>query len=76
MPLHHHVPHRPHLCWTLENLVEGKVVNQIKVDAETRKWALVALDRMLSIKGAGSPTQGNPTPMMSQSDAANVSVVD
>ncbi|MDB5289488.1 MAG: Quinolinate synthetase [Phycisphaerales bacterium] len=45
----------PHLCWTLENLVEGRVVNQIKVDAHTRKWALVALDRMLAIKGSGSP---------------------
>jgi quinolinate synthase len=39
----------PHLCWVLENLVEGKVVNQIKVDAHTRKWALVALERMLAI---------------------------
>jgi quinolinate synthase len=45
----------PHLCWALENLVEGKVVNQIKVDAETRKWATVALDRMLTIKGTGNP---------------------
>jgi quinolinate synthase len=49
----------PHLCWALENLVEGKVVNQIKVDAETRKWALVALDRMLAIKGTGNPTGKN-----------------
>ena len=31
----------PHLCWVLENLVEGKVVNEIKVDEHTRKWALV-----------------------------------
>ena len=45
----------PHLCWVLENLVEGKVVNEIKVDADTRKWALVALDRMLAIKGTGNP---------------------
>jgi quinolinate synthase len=49
----------PHLCWVLENLVEGKVVNQIKVDAETRKWALVALDRMLAIKGTGNPIGKN-----------------
>ncbi len=42
----------PHLCWTLENLVEGKVVNEIKVDDHTRKWATVALQRMLSIKGS------------------------
>jgi quinolinate synthase len=45
----------PHLCWTLENLLEGKVVNEIKVDAHTRKWATVALERMLAIKGTGNP---------------------
>ena len=45
----------PHLCWVLENLLEGKVVNQIKVDPQTRKWALVALERMLAIKGTGNP---------------------
>jgi len=45
----------PHVCWTLENLVEGKVVNEIKVDAHTRKWATVALERMLAIKGTGNP---------------------
>ena len=39
----------PHLCWVLENLVEGTVVNQIKVDSNTRKWATVALERMLAI---------------------------
>ena len=41
----------PHLCWVLENLIEGRIVNQIKVDATTRKWATVALERMLAIKG-------------------------
>jgi len=45
----------PHLCWVLENLVEGKVVNEIKVDANTRKWSMVALERMLAIKGTGNP---------------------
>ncbi|HXE53110.1 MAG TPA: quinolinate synthase NadA, partial [Tepidisphaeraceae bacterium] len=45
----------PHLCWALENLVEGPVVNEIKVDSHTRKWALVALERMLAIKGTGNP---------------------
>jgi quinolinate synthase len=45
----------PHLCWVLENLVDGKVVNQIKVDDQTRQWAQVALDRMLAIKGTGNP---------------------
>ncbi|HEY2589220.1 MAG TPA: quinolinate synthase NadA [Tepidisphaeraceae bacterium] len=45
----------PHLCWAIENLVEGKVVNEIKVDAHTRQWATVALERMLVIKGTGNP---------------------
>jgi quinolinate synthase len=45
----------PHLCWALENLVDGNVVNQITVDPQTRKWALLALDRMLAIKGTGNP---------------------
>jgi quinolinate synthase len=39
----------PHLCWVLENLVEGRVVNQIVVDPATAEWARVALDRMLAI---------------------------
>jgi quinolinate synthase len=38
-----------HLAWTLENLVEGRVVNQIKVDDEVKHWSRVALDRMLEI---------------------------
>ncbi len=38
-----------HLCWVLENLVAGQVVNQVRVDNETRHWAKVALDRMLSV---------------------------
>jgi quinolinate synthase len=45
----------PHLCWVLENLTEGKVVNEIRVDPQTRKWATVALERMLAIKGTGNP---------------------
>ncbi len=38
-----------HLAWCLENLVEGNVVNQIKVDPDTAEWARVALERMLAI---------------------------
>jgi quinolinate synthase len=38
-----------HLAWVLENLVEGRVVNRITVDAETAEWARVALERMLEI---------------------------
>src|SRR5713226_3475594 len=39
-----------HLLWTLENLGAGKVVNQISVDEHTRKFARIALDRMLSLR--------------------------
>ena len=39
-----------HLCWALENLVEGRVVNQIKVKDSVKTWARVALDRMLEIQ--------------------------
>jgi len=38
-----------HLCWTLENLVEGKVVNQIKVPEEEARLARVTLERMLEV---------------------------
>ena len=39
-----------HLCWALENLVEGNVVNRIVVREEVKYWARVALDRMLEIQ--------------------------
>jgi quinolinate synthase len=39
-----------HLCWSLENLLAGTPVNQIKVDEETSRWSLIALERMLSVK--------------------------
>jgi len=39
-----------HLCWALENLVEGNIVNQIKVKDAVKRWARVALDRMLEIQ--------------------------
>jgi quinolinate synthase len=39
-----------HLCWALENLVDGAVVNQIRVKDGVKYWARVALDRMLEIQ--------------------------
>jgi quinolinate synthase len=39
----------PHLAWVLDELVDGRVVNQIQVDRETAEWARVALQRMLDI---------------------------
>jgi quinolinate synthase len=38
-----------HLLWTLEGLLEGRVHNQIVVPDETKRWAKLALDRMLEI---------------------------
>jgi len=38
-----------HLCWALENLVEGRVVNRIQVRTSVKRWAKVALDRMLEV---------------------------
>jgi quinolinate synthase len=39
-----------HLCWSLEHLERGKPVNVIRVDDETAKWAVTALERMLAVK--------------------------
>jgi quinolinate synthase len=38
-----------HLCWVLENLVDGNVVNQIKVPENDAKFARMALNRMLQV---------------------------
>ena len=40
-------PH--HQAWVLENLVEGRVVNRIQVKPSVKRWAKVALDRMLEV---------------------------
>jgi len=39
----------PHLVWTLESLVEGRVVNQISVEPETARHARAALEQMLAL---------------------------
>ena len=38
-----------HLCWSLEQLEAGTPVNVIRVDDETAKWAVTALERMLAV---------------------------
>lgn len=40
----------PHLCWALENLVAGRVVNPIRVPEETAGLARLALERMLTVR--------------------------
>jgi quinolinate synthase len=42
--------HPAYVAWVLEGLVAGHVVNEVKVDAKTREWSLVALERMLALK--------------------------
>ena len=39
----------PHLCWAMENLAEGHVVNQISVPDDDKHWARIALQRMLDV---------------------------
>ncbi len=39
-----------HLAWSLENLLAGSVVNEIKVDPEIARYSMIALERMLDVK--------------------------
>ena len=39
--------HPAYLAWTLESLVKGETVNEIRVDGDTRAQAKLALERML-----------------------------
>jgi quinolinate synthase len=41
----------PHLVWTLEELVAGRVPNRIEVEPQTAQQARAALDRMLALPG-------------------------
>jgi quinolinate synthase len=38
-----------HLAWALENLVDGNVVNRIRVAEDVKYWSKIALDRMLEV---------------------------
>jgi quinolinate synthase len=42
--------HPAYLAWTLDELAEGRVVNQVTVDPDTARDAKVALERMLSVR--------------------------
>ena len=37
------------LAWAMDNLLDGNVVNEIVVDDETKRYAKIALDRMISM---------------------------
>ena len=38
-----------HLLWVLDGLVDGEVHNRIVVPTRRKRWAKVALDRMLAM---------------------------
>lgn len=47
----------PHLLHALDELAAGRVINQVRVDEQTRRWSRVALQRMLNLpalRAAGS----------------------
>ena len=44
----------PHLVWALESLVDGRVVNAIRVDDQVAADARRALDQMLALPGETS----------------------
>jgi quinolinate synthase len=39
-----------HLCWSLENILNGTIVNRILVKEDVARWSLVALERMLTVR--------------------------
>jgi len=38
-----------HLCWALENIMEGYIVNRITVPEVEKRWSRIALERMLTL---------------------------
>jgi quinolinate synthase len=42
--------HPAYLAWVLDGLLDGQVLNQIKVDEQVANFARIALDRMLLVK--------------------------
>jgi quinolinate synthase len=44
--------HPSYLCWAMENLAQGNVVNQVKVPEDIAHWARVALDCMIEVTEA------------------------
>ena len=49
---------RPHLLWIMDNLADGKVINQISVHPEAKRQSLLSLNRMLEVTGAPSLDEG------------------
>jgi quinolinate synthase len=55
-----HLIDLPHLAWVLDNLAEGRVVNQVTVEPGEAADARLALERMISIKAVAEVTRGEP----------------
>ena len=49
----------PHLLWVLDNLAEGKVVNQVRVPPAVAADARLALQRMIDCKAVIEPTRSS-----------------
>jgi quinolinate synthase len=45
---------QPHLLWALDQLAQGKIVNQVRVHPRAAELARLALDRMLALVGESS----------------------
>jgi quinolinate synthase len=50
--------HPGYLCWALESLARGEVVNQVTVPEETAAWARKSLERMLEIGSVAAAVAG------------------
>lgn len=50
--------HPSYLCWAMENLTQGNVVNQVKVPENIAHWARVALDRMIEVTESAKQAAG------------------
>jgi len=42
--------HPAYLCWALEELAEGRIVNRVELDEDIHRDARIALERMLAVK--------------------------
>jgi quinolinate synthase len=42
--------HPAYLCWAIEELAAGRIVNRVELDEETRRDARIALERMLAVR--------------------------
>jgi len=42
--------HPAYLCWAIEELAQGRIVNRVELDEDTHRGARIALERMLAVK--------------------------